>query len=120
MLSSKGIEIGSMMRALGFDYNLTSSNQHHLVRSFRAHDNTNENCSPELKNFPDWIVGLTELHEISIKNSNERNEKIIQPLNLHFLLVVEVIKLNRILDLLMTLDATNCDVQLIYGLAEIS
>ena len=39
---------------------------------------------------------------------------------LHFLLVVEVIKLNRILDLWMTLDATNCDVQLIYGLAEIS
>ncbi len=34
---------------------------------------------------------------------------------LHFLLVVEVIKLNRILDLWMTLDATYCDVQLIYG-----
>ena len=41
----------------------------------------------------------------------------IQPLNLHFLLVVEVIKLNGILDLLMTLDATYCDVQLIYGWA---
>ena len=39
---------------------------------------------------------------------------------LHFLLVVEVIKLNRILDLWMTLDAIYCDVQLIYGLAEIS
>ena len=39
---------------------------------------------------------------------------------LHFLLVVEVIKLNRILDLWMTLDATYCDFQLIYGLAEIS
>ncbi len=39
---------------------------------------------------------------------------------LHFLLVVEVVKLNRILDLWMTLDATYCDVQLIYGLAEIS
>ena len=39
---------------------------------------------------------------------------------LHFLLVVEVIKLNRILDLWMTLDATYCDVQLIGGLAEIS
>ena len=39
---------------------------------------------------------------------------------LHFLLVVEVIKLDRILDLWMTLDATYCDVQLIYGLAEIS
>ena len=39
---------------------------------------------------------------------------------LHFLLVVEVIKLNRILDLWMTLDATYCDVQLIYGSAEIS
>ncbi len=36
------------------------------------------------------------------------------------MLVVEVIKLNRILDLLMTLDATYCDIQLIYGLAEIS
>ncbi len=39
---------------------------------------------------------------------------------LHFLLVVEVFKWNRILDLLMTLDATYYDVQLIYGLAEIS
>ena len=39
---------------------------------------------------------------------------------LHFLLVVEVIKLNRILDLLRTLDATYCNVQLIYGFAEIS
>ena len=38
---------------------------------------------------------------------------------LHFLLV-EVMKFDRILDLLMTLDATYCDVQLIYGLAEIS
>ncbi len=35
---------------------------------------------------------------------------------LPLLLVVEVIKLNRILDLWMTLDATYCDVQLIYGL----
>ena len=39
---------------------------------------------------------------------------------LHLLLVVEVIKLNRILDLWMTCDATYCDVQLIYGLAEVS
>ena len=39
---------------------------------------------------------------------------------LHFLLVVEVVKLNRIIDLWMTLDATYCDVQLIHGLAEIS
>ncbi len=39
---------------------------------------------------------------------------------LHFLLVVEVIKLKRILDLSMTLDVTYCDVQLTYGLAEIS
>jgi hypothetical protein len=31
------------------------------------------------------------------------------------MLVVEVIELRRILDLLMTLDATYCDVQLIYG-----
>jgi hypothetical protein len=34
--------------------------------------------------------------------------------------VVEVIKLNRILDLMMTHDATYCDVQLIYGSAIIS
>ena len=63
MLSSKGIEIGSMMRALGCDYIYTASNQHHVVRSFRAHNNANENSSPELKNTPNWIVGLTELHE---------------------------------------------------------
>ncbi len=31
---------------------------------------------------------------------------------------VEVIKLNQIFYLLMTLDATHCDVQRIYGLAE--
>jgi len=68
MLSSKGIEIGSMMRALGCDYILTSSNQHHFVRSFSAHDNANENSSPELKNSPNWIVGLTELHEKTIIN----------------------------------------------------
>ncbi len=36
------------------------------------------------------------------------------------MLAVEVIKSNRILDLLMTLDATYCDFQLIYGSAEIS
>jgi hypothetical protein len=67
MLSSKEIEIGSMMRALGCDYIPTSSNQHHFVRSFSAHDNANENSSPELKNSPNWIVGLTEMHEKSIK-----------------------------------------------------
>jgi hypothetical protein len=57
-----------MIRALGCDYYLTSSNQHHFVRSFSAHDNANEDSSPELKNTPNWIVGLTELHEKSIKN----------------------------------------------------
>jgi hypothetical protein len=57
-----------MMRALGCDYILTSSNQHHFVRSYSAHDNTNENSLPELKNTPNWIVGLTELHEKFIKN----------------------------------------------------
>jgi hypothetical protein len=57
-----------MMRASGCDYILTSSNQHHFVRFFSAHDNANENSSPELKNSPNWIVGLTELHEKSIKN----------------------------------------------------
>jgi hypothetical protein len=64
----KGIEIGQMMRALGCDYILTSSNQHHFVRSFSAHDNTNETSSYELKNTPNWIVDLTEMHEKSIKN----------------------------------------------------
>ncbi len=39
---------------------------------------------------------------------------------LHLLLVVEVIKLNRILDLWMTLFVTYCNVQLVYGLTEIS
>jgi hypothetical protein len=68
MLSSKGIEIGLMMRALGCDYNLTSSNQNDFVRSYSAHDNTNENSSPELENTHHWIVGLAELHEKSIKN----------------------------------------------------
>jgi hypothetical protein len=68
MLSSKGIEIGSMMRALGCDCILTSSNQHRFVRSFSVHDNANENSSPELKKSPTWIVGLTEVHEKSIKN----------------------------------------------------
>ena len=68
MLSSKGIEIGSMMRALECYYLNTSSNQHHFVRSFSAHDNANESSSPELKNTPNWIVGLTELHEKSTKN----------------------------------------------------
>jgi hypothetical protein len=68
MLSSKGIEIGSMIRALECDYIFTSSIQHHFVRSYSAHDNTNENSSPELKNTPFWIVGSTELHEKSIKN----------------------------------------------------
>jgi hypothetical protein len=68
MLPSKGIEIGSMMRALGGDYILTSSNQHHFVRSYSVHDNANVNSSPELKNTSNWIVGLTELREKSIKN----------------------------------------------------
>ena len=36
---------------------------------------------------------------------------------LPFMLVVEVIKLNRTVDLFVTLD---CDVQQIYGLAQIS
>ncbi len=77
MLSSEGIEIGLMMRALRCDYILTSSNQHHFVRSFNAHDNANENSSPvqvtpELKNTPNWIVGFTELHKM--RGMNERNE----------------------------------------------
>jgi hypothetical protein len=35
------------------------------------------------------------------------------------MLVVEVIKLNRIINLFMTLDATYCYVQQIHGLAQI-
>jgi hypothetical protein len=68
MLSLKGIEIGLMMRAVGCNYILTSSSQHHFVRSYSVHDNANENTSPELKNSPIWIDGLTELQEKSIKN----------------------------------------------------
>ncbi len=68
MLFSKGIEIGLMMSELGCDDILTSSNQHIIVRSYSAHGNTNKNSSPELKNTLNWIVGLTELHEKSIKN----------------------------------------------------
>ncbi len=75
MLSSKGIEIGWMMRALECFYIITSFNQHHFVRSYSAHDNTNENNLPELGNTPYRIVGLTELHEKSIKNQiNGMNE----------------------------------------------
>jgi hypothetical protein len=59
MLSSKEIETGLMMRALESDYIFTSSNQHPFVRSYSAHDNTNENSSPEsrLGNAPYRIVG---------------------------------------------------------------
>jgi hypothetical protein len=64
-----------MMRALGCEYILTSSNQHPFVRFFSAHDNANENSSPELKNSPNWIVGLTELHEKSIKNQTRGMSK---------------------------------------------
>ncbi len=111
------------MRALECDYIFTSSNQHPFVRSYSAHDNTNENSSPELGNAPYRIVGWTELHEKSNKNQTRGMNKYYSnclDVFLHFLLVVEVIKLNRILDLWMTLDATYCDVQMIYGLAEIS
>ncbi len=61
--------------AFGCDYVLTSSNQHHFVQSFSAHDNTKENSSPELKNNPYWIVGLTELHKKSIKNRMRGRKK---------------------------------------------
>ncbi len=79
----------------------------------------------KLKNTPNWIVGvkLTELHEKSIKNQMQWGNKSYTnwvDVDLHFMLVVEVIKLNRIFNLFMTLDATYCDVQLIYGLAQIS
>jgi hypothetical protein len=39
-----------------------------VCKSFGAHDRANENSSPELKNIPNWIVGLAEQHEKSIKN----------------------------------------------------
>jgi hypothetical protein len=39
---------------------------------------------------------------------------------LHFMLVVEVIKLNRMINLFMTLDAAYCYVRQVYGLAQIS
>ncbi len=72
----KGRERGGlMMRALGYDYILTSYIQHHFVKSYSAHYNTNENNSPELKNTPYWIVGLTELHEKSIKNQKRGMNK---------------------------------------------
>ncbi len=51
--------------------------------------------------------------------SNPRQSRPVEGKNvyLHFMLVVEVIKLNRIIDQFMTLD---WDVQQIYGLAQIS
>jgi hypothetical protein len=62
MLSSKEIEIGLMMRALECDYIFASSNQHAFVRSYNAHDNTNENSSPELGNCGvKLIYGLAEI-----------------------------------------------------------
>ncbi len=69
----------------------------------------NANSSPELKNIPRWIFGLTELHEKAIKNQMGKGNKSYNnwvDVYLHFMLVVEVIKWYRILDLLMTLDAT--------------
>jgi hypothetical protein len=39
---------------------------HHCV--CRSFDKANENSSPELKNIPNWIVGLTELHGKSIED----------------------------------------------------
>jgi hypothetical protein len=39
-----------------------------VYTSFGANDRANENSPPELKNIHNWIVGLTELHEKSIKN----------------------------------------------------
>jgi hypothetical protein len=79
----------------------------------------------KLKNISNWIIGfkLTELHEKSIKNQMRwGNESYTNWVGvyLHFMIVDEVIQLNRIIDLLMTLDATYCDVQRIYGLAQIS
>ena len=45
-------------------YKIFTSN---VYRSFSAHDNANETSSPELKNIPNWIVVLAELHDKSIK-----------------------------------------------------
>ncbi len=63
-----------------------------------------------------WIVGSTKSW---MKGGNESYTNWVD-VYLHFMLVVEVIEVNRILDLLMTLDATYCNVHLIYGLAGIS
>jgi hypothetical protein len=54
-----------------------------------------------LKNIPNWIVGLTELHQkfISIQSDEGVNHTAIEFISLHFMLVVEVIEMNRILDL---------------------
>jgi hypothetical protein len=38
-----------------------------VCTSFGAHDRANENISPELKNIPNWIVGLTEVHKNPLK-----------------------------------------------------
>jgi hypothetical protein len=76
MLSSKGIEIELMMRefrtsdVIIFFYLPTNKIfTSRVCRSFGEHDKDNENSSsPELKNIPYWIVGLTELHYKSIEN----------------------------------------------------
>jgi hypothetical protein len=38
-----------------------------VCRSYGVHDKANENNSPELKNIPNWIDGLTELHKNPLK-----------------------------------------------------
>ena len=68
-------------------------------------------CQWKLKNTPNWIVGWPQLQKQSIKNQMRWKNKSYTnwvDVYLHFMLVVEVIRLNRILDLLVTLDATYC------------
>ena len=73
------------------------------------HDNSNESNAPELKNTAKWIVAVSKMQEKSIKNQMRGGNKSYNnwiEVYLRFLLVVVVLKLNQILNLLMTIDAT--------------
>ncbi len=68
--------------------------------SYSVHDNTKENSSPELKNTPNWIVGLTEprveLH--ALKSSIFFVPKVlIEPAHLKIVLLCFAMASNRIL-----------------------
>jgi hypothetical protein len=61
MISSKGSKTH-------LPINKISSNQQKIF----LNDNANENSPLELQNTPNWIVGLTELHEKSIQSHMRR------------------------------------------------